>query len=196
MADEKPQLPDRFETERLILRHPVAADADAINAMHDHPAVADGVVSIPYPCPPEHGREWIEGVLKAIDERGAGAWVIEHRADGILIGDLGMSINDRHRRGEIGFLLHPDHWGKGLMTEALVAVLRWAFVERDPPVARVIADYYPSNDASRRACERLGMRREGLMRQHIFKNGEFKDLVRMAVLRDEFLALHAEKGQE
>ena len=116
--------PETLSTERLILRPPSPADASGVLEVHRHPCVAAGVISVPHPCPPDHGETWIAKITAAMEETALRVWLIEDRASGRVIGDCGLDADETHRRGSIGYILHPDHRGRGLMTEALGAVLR------------------------------------------------------------------------
>lgn len=179
--------PETLSTERLILRPPSPADASGVLEVHRHPCVAAGVISVPHPCPPDHGETWIAKITAAMEETALRVWLIEDRASGRVIGDCGLDADETHRRGSIGYILHPDHRGRGLMTEALGAVLRHAFCEREPALERVHADVYPENTPSLALCERLGFSREGVLRAFIRKDGTQRDVVRMSILRSEFV---------
>ena len=188
-GDSRPSPPDVLETERLILRPPRASDADDVFENHRHRAVADGVISVPHPCPADHGAVWIEKILGAISASDLLVWVLECRTTSRVIGDCGLDITPAHRRGSLGYILNPNRQGEGLMTEALVRVLRHAFYDRSPPLERIEADIYPGNEASIRLSDRLGFQREGTLRDFIRKNDEQRDAVRVSILRAEFIDL-------
>jgi ribosomal-protein-alanine N-acetyltransferase len=187
-AGERPEdrATPRLEAERLILRAPAPRDAADVFEVHRHKSVADGVLSIPHPCPGDHGETWIRWVLEESASAGVAVWVIEERRSGRVVGDCGAQIDAKHRVAGIGYILHPDRQGLGLMTEALRALLAWLFGGHEPRVERVYADVFPENARSHTLCERLGMRREGVLRGSIRKNEVQRDAVRWAILRDEF----------
>lgn len=87
-------------------------------------------------------------------------WAAELKAVHALIGYVGLAIPTWLPQVlpavEVGWRLHPDHWGKGLATEGGRASLRHGFVELH--LDRIIGIYHPSNVASRRVMEKLGMR--------------------------------------
>ncbi len=176
----------RLETDRLILRGPLPADADDVYETHRHKSVADGVISIPHPCPPDHGEAWIRWVLEEAPAASLHIWVLEDRGSGRVVGDCGAQIDLKHRVAGVGYLLHPDHRGRGLMTEALRAVFGWLFEAHTPPIERIYADVFPENGPSLRLCDRLGMTREGVLRGSVRKNDRQRDAVRSAILRSEF----------
>lgn len=98
--------------------------------------------------------------------------------DGRCIGKAGV-----WRRPEIGYILHPDHWGRGYATEALRTVIPRAFA-RWPALDRLTAGFDPRNDASRRVLRRLGFRFAGYgMRDFLYGGTELTDTARYVLPR-------------
>ena len=117
-------------------------------------------------------------------------WAIVNNHDHALVGSCGLSsINERHRRAEIGYDLAPDHWGKGIATEAVTRVLQFAFEELG--LNRVEASVMSGNEAAERVLTRLGFQREGVLRQYKVSRGSARDYTLFSLLRDEWLATHA-----
>ena len=86
------------------------------------------------------------------------------RADGLLIGNCGIRINDLAlREANIGYELNPDVWGRGCASEAARAILRFGFAELG--LHRVWAECVAENTASARVLAKLGMRREAHFRE-------------------------------
>lgn len=80
-----------------------------------------------------------------------------------------------------------EHWSKGYATEARMLILYFAFYERG--FNRIWSHILEDNIASQKMCEKCGYKREGILRQSVFKNGEYKNQVVMSVLRHEFDAV-------
>jgi RimJ/RimL family protein N-acetyltransferase len=98
----------------------------------------------------------------------------------------------QHRGGEVGWVLNPDHSGRGYATEAAHAVLHLAFDGLG--LHRVVARVDARNDPSLRLAARLGMRREvHLMANEWFK-GEWSDEIDFALLEDAWEAQHQLAG--
>jgi RimJ/RimL family protein N-acetyltransferase len=111
---------------------------------------------------------------------------IERKADGVLLGECTLfNFHDASRRAEIGYVLGRSHWGMGYMHEALQALLNYAFGQLD--LNRLEADIDPRNTASARSLERLGFRKEGLLRQRWIVAGEVCDTDFYGLLRGEWL---------
>jgi len=177
--------PPDVETERLVLRSLRHDDVDALVEINRHKEVADGVLSIPHPYTRHDAINRLGTLMGANAAGTALTWMIT--LDGEPIGICGFDVNDRHAHGMLGYTVHPGHWGRGYASEAVRGMIRHAFEERSPPMHRLFADHYPENPASGRVCEKAGMTREGLQRGAIRKNEEFRDLVRWAIIRNDWL---------
>ncbi|MGW3010914.1 GNAT family N-acetyltransferase [Streptomyces sp. NPDC001219] len=107
------------------------------------------------------------------------------RDGGALIGDVTFVWTSReHRQGGIGYVFHPGHAGHGYATEASRALLKLGFEELR--LHRIQAELDGRNTASARLLERLGMRREGHLRENEFLDGEWSDEVVYAMLAREW----------
>lgn len=154
--NDAPPLPERIETERLVLRQWTLADADDVL---DYAADPEWSRFLPVPKPYErrHAEEAVASwVLK--DGSTNPDWAIE--IAGRASGGINLRIDHQHRRGELGYALARRHWGNGYMTEAARAVIDAAFATL-PDLARVQAGANARNKASIRVMERLGMTHEG-----------------------------------
>lgn len=110
--------------------------------------------------------------------------------DGRVVGDVLIHLAGPNgvdlRQVEIGWVFAPDVAGNGYATEAARALVRVSFEELG--VHRVWARVEPRNEPSVRLCERLGMRREGVLEQASWFKGEWTDLAFYALLADEYRA--------
>jgi RimJ/RimL family protein N-acetyltransferase len=112
---------------------------------------------------------------------------VELKASGEMIGDaLLVLVSAEHRQGEIGYVFHPDHHGRGYATESAELLLRLAFEEF--ALHRVIARLEPRNEPSVRLLERLGMRREAHFVENELVKGEWQSEFVYALLDREWRA--------
>jgi [ribosomal protein S5]-alanine N-acetyltransferase len=79
----------------------------------------------------------------------------------------------RSKRAAIGYIVHPAHWRQGVATEAVSAMIEFCF--RDLGLHRLQALIHPGNAPSLKLIEKLGFRREGLMRDNLRVAGEWRD---------------------
>lgn len=102
------------------------------------------------------------------------------------IGNISLhDIRWRDRHGEIGILIGDKRSrGKGYGTEAIRLLVEHAFARLN--LNKITCGMVEGNEASLRAFKRLGFKQEGLLRQHYFSNGRYKDCHRLGLLRGEF----------
>jgi RimJ/RimL family protein N-acetyltransferase len=180
-----------IETERLRLRPFEAGDIDDFVAIHTHPDVPR------YLYWGIRTRRELEAVLAgkiermALARRGDSVDVaVVVRASGAIAGSVSLTwIDNEHRQGEIGFILHPAHHGNGYATEAARALLRVGFEELG--LHRIYGRLDGRNTASARVLERLGMRREAQLVENEYVKGEWTDEVIYALLAREWGELTA-----
>ncbi|MDE2362078.1 MAG: GNAT family N-acetyltransferase [Hyphomicrobiales bacterium] len=166
-------------TERLTLRPIAENDAAGLHAAYgdplamrfwDYPAT-DGLEATA-----GHIRRWL-----GHDPHWHGVWAIVTRT-GAFAGMINYHHReDWNRRLELGWILAPAFWRRGVMTEAARGVVDHCFAALD--VHRIEATIDPDNVASRRLAERLGFREEGLMRDRACVEGEFRSLLMYGLVK-------------
>ncbi len=132
-------------TERLRLRRARADDLDALHGVFREPLAMRYWSSPPHKDEAET-RDWLAGMIAA-DPSESSDFVVEY--EGRVIGKAGC-----WRVPEIGYILHPDHWSKGLAREALAAIIPHLF--ETFPIPAILADVDPRNDSSLKLLLRLG----------------------------------------
>jgi len=91
--------------------------------------------------------------------RGFGAWAVERKSDGALVGRVGLSLPEDWPGTEVVWTLAREFWGQGYATEAARASLDYGF--QNCSVSRLISMIDPDNRASQRVAERLGYIKRG-----------------------------------
>jgi RimJ/RimL family protein N-acetyltransferase len=179
----EPPLP--LETSRLQLRHLVPADLAAVHAIESRPEVTRWLYW--EPRTEAEVREALERrIARARDAPQTGVTIAaEILATGQLVGHISLTV-EPDRQGEIGFLFHPDHQGRGYATEAGAGVLQLAFEAYD--LHRVCGRLEARNAASARVLEKLGMRREAHLIENEWVKGEWQSELVYALLAREWRA--------
>jgi [ribosomal protein S5]-alanine N-acetyltransferase len=174
----------QLRTERLLLRPFTLADAPNVQQLAGSKAIADTTLHIPYPYPDGQAERWISAHAPRFrDGRGA-IFAITLPEDGLAIGSIGLVVVPDYQRAGMGYWLGQSYWGLGYMTEAARKCLHYGFTELG--LNRICADYFSRNPASGRVMEKIGMRYEGTLRQHVVKWGKFEDLKMYGILKSEF----------
>ena len=172
-----------LKTERLILRPMRMRDAEDLFAYAQDPEVSRHVLWDTHETP-RQTRSALRSALRQYRSGAPGSFAIERRSDRRMIGTIGfMWINCDHRSAEVGYSLARDCWNQGYATEALGAVLRFAF--RTLKLNRVEAMHEVDNPASGRVMEKCGMTCEGTLRSRVYNKDHFSDVRLYAILRDD-----------
>jgi RimJ/RimL family protein N-acetyltransferase len=172
-----------LETDRLRLRPFRQSDAPDILRLVGDREVAATTLRIPHPYEEGMAEAWL-AVQEEELEQGRGVhFAILRRSDEAFVGAIGLSLQSEHARAELGYWIGRPYWHQGYATEAAAAVIRYGFDVLG--LNRILAHHMARNPASGRVMQKLGMQREGLLRQHVWKWGQFEDVVVYAILREE-----------
>ena len=141
-----------IETERLILRTVTVEDAEAIFKWASDPEVNKFMI---YPLHPdiEVTREWLKSRdIDGTDEFDLGFVLKE---TGELIGQGGLCYHEDLDVWAVGYNLRKDYWGRGLVPEAIKAIID--FVDKEKGIRAIVGEFAKDNSKSRRVMEKLGM---------------------------------------
>jgi len=152
--------PESFTTQRLFLRKPCAEDAPLIFAAYaQDPEVTRYLTFRPHRDLPE-AHQAVERFLESWRTAKSYAWLIFRREDETLVG----AIYARENQGiNLGYLIARPFWRQGFMSEAVGAIVEWAFAQ--PGIFRVWAVCDVDNESSAALLERSGFRCEGILRK-------------------------------
>ena len=142
-----------IELARLRLRPFRSADVDAVVAGLNDWAVAQWVISPPYPYRHEDFQRYAQMVGDDHANECPLQFAVARRASDELVGSVGVALKPG-RIGELGYWFSRSHWGQGFATEASLAVIAQAMRHRD--VSRLFATIDPQNEPSRRVLAKIG----------------------------------------
>ena len=174
----------RLETARLVLREIIPTDAgDLFHIFSDEEAMRY------WSFRPYTSVDQARGLIERIAEAtlaGAGIhWAITLRGDERLVGKCGYNEwRKTHRRGDISYIVAREQRGKGIVSEALGAMLDYGFDHMN--LHSVEAGVTPGNDASTRMLQRLGFRLEGHLRENFLTDRGFVDSLIYSLLRSDW----------
>lgn len=175
-------LPKEIHTDRLILRPFTLRDAADVFAYATNPEWGR-FLPVPDPYTFSDAETFIAQRLLQNPNK-ARAWAIEYA--GTVIGCVEMHLKtDQQEIGEMHWSISHEYWGKGFMTEAAAAVRNTTF-STFANCHRIYAQALPENIGSWRVMEKIGMQREGTLRQVFPQKGNWVDLVTYGILRPEW----------
>jgi len=168
----------KLETERLILRPLTVNDFEAVHSWGSNP------INTRYmawgPNSEEQTREFLKSVKPGRD------FAVVLKESGKVIGSCGIYPDNENNNGELGWILHIDHWKHGYGTELGGELIRYGF--EDLKLHRIFAPCAAANYGSYRVMERNGMRREALRIKAFWArvDKEWIDGTEYAILAEEY----------
>ncbi len=175
----------KLETERLLLRRMRPDDAEDMFAYASDPEVTRYVLWDTHRSV-EDSRAFLRFATEGYERGDFGGWGLVLKASGAFIGTCGMEADyaREHSRAELGYVLAREHWGRGLMPEAVRRVIRFCFGWMD--LNRVEARCIAENTASARVMEKAGMTYEGTLREREYIKGAYRDMKLYSILKREY----------
>ncbi|MCM3602797.1 GNAT family N-acetyltransferase [Robertmurraya korlensis] len=170
-----------LETERLVLREISKEDAEAIFACFSNVNVTryygqDTLENI------EQAEAFVNFFANSFKENRGIRWGIELKGTQGLIGTIGFNAwSPKHKRAEIGYEVHPNHWRKGYTFEAISKVIEHGFDEFG--LTRIGAVVFTDNEASNKLLTKMGFLKEGVLRDYMYQNGEAYDTYVYSLLK-------------
>jgi len=179
-----------LRSSRLLLRPLAMDDVPGLLSYRSLPEVCRYVPFNPMDTETLHQRlrdSWNRRRLEA--EGQAIVLGIELTSTGSLIGDVLLSwTSERHRSGEIGYVLNPAYFGQGFATEAAHRLLHYAF--DDLQLHRIVARVILGNHSSVKVAMKLGMRQEAHLVENEWFKGRWIDELDFALLESEWRNSH------
>jgi RimJ/RimL family protein N-acetyltransferase len=157
-------------------------DAPAVVAACQDPAISYWIPWVPSLYAKEDAERFLRGCLESGDERWP--FAIEDAETGELLGSIDMYLNGERYRGHIGYWVAEPARRRGVGTRALRTLVAWGLETLDLQRVELITD--PENIASQSVAEKVGFRREGVLRAHLrHPDGRRRDSVMFSLLPGE-----------
>lgn len=101
-----------------------------------------------------------------------------------VIGSIQLEHDMNNRSGEIEFVIHPDYWGNGIATDVANTMIKYGF--KVLKLNRIWAQTHINNTASEIVLQKLDMKHEGILRQNVLLDDEYRDTLLYSILKEEF----------
>lgn len=179
-----------IKTSRLVLNEAVADDATAIFNMFSDPDVVE-FYDFEVFKDQQQALKLIESDHKGFLDNQSLRWAIREKDTGLFIGGCGINRFISHNHvAVISYEFCKSSWGKGFATEAVNAMIKFAFSDQSPQlVNRIEANTMLGNDGSEGMLKKLGFEFEGVMREYGFWKGQYHDLKLFALIKRDFQTL-------
>lgn len=171
-----------LETDRLVLREITKEDAEGIFDCFSNDKVTrfygqETLESI------EQAERFVDFFSKNYNEKKGIRWGIERKGTKGIIGTIGFNAwFPKHKRAEIGYEIHPEHWRKGYTSEAVSKVLSYGFDLMS--LTRIGAVVFIDNEASNNLLLKIGFQKEGVLRDYMYQNGVAHDTYVYSLLKN------------
>ncbi len=171
----------QIETNNLVLREMELSDAEAIFQIYADNDVTK-YIDLETATDLAQAKFLVNRRVELFRSGQRIRWEIARKDDNIIIGSCGFTQWDKNfYRAEIGYELAKKHWRKGIMTEALEAVIYFGFQRME--LNRIEALVMLENIASMTLLEKLGFQEEGILREYGYWKGKFHDLKMFSILK-------------
>jgi len=176
---------EQIRTARLILRKQRIEDVpDYFERIGSRPEVTAGMLWEPH-RELSDSRASVEKALRRYESGRCYRWAMDLPGVG-LIGIIELlSFDEISDSCSFAYMLCPEYWGKGYGTEALKAVLEFAFMKLE--VSQVIVDHFITNPASGAVMRKAGMTYQGILSEKYEKQGKKLDAAQYALTKEDFL---------
>ena len=174
-----------LRTSQLLLRPFVLEDAAVVQRLAGAYEVASSTLNMPHPYEDGMAESWIGAHEDAWEAKDSIVLAMASEDEGV-VGAISLHLNDKHRRGELGYWVGLPFWNRGYATEASSAVIDFGLDVLE--LNRIQAQHFVGNPASGRVMQKVGMEYEGTRRQHVRRLGRFEDLAVYSILSSDRLA--------
>ena len=162
-----------LETPRLYLKQITEVDTNDLFALRSNMMVMK-YVKKPLAKSVEDIQELLKKINDNLQNNNGINWGITIKNNPQLIGVIGYHrIEKEHYRAEIGYMLHPDYWNKGIMNEAIKSVINFGFIQMK--LHSIEASIDPDNFVSGKILMNHGFVKEAYFKENFFFEGEFLD---------------------
>src|SRR5258707_6553307 len=179
-----------LETQRLVLRELRPEDAEILFRFYSDEEV------MRYYDTPMNRLEQVQRSIAAhrsrFENNEAIRWGITIKGTKDIVGNCGFYRDSYSQYALLSYVLARPYWGKGLMTEALRAIIAFGFDHYQ--LHRIEAHVVVSNQASLRVLQKLGFKKEGFLRERFYENNHFHPECVFALLNTDREVLHLKRG--
>ncbi len=167
-----------IETERLLLRKFVLDDSDDLTKICNNYNIYKYTMNLPYPYEKQNAIDFINFLSENPDNN---IFAITDKNTGTLYGNVSIGLK-KHGKGEIGYFVGEEYWGKGIATEATKAIIEYGFNHLN--LHKIYARHLEENKASGRVMQKTGMFYEGTFKDEVFKENRYQNVAFYGIIKE------------
>lgn len=172
-----------LETNRLYLQPFNKKDATRIRDLANNKELAS-ILGLPHPYKLENAEDWIEIQPEQIKDGVEYPLSIVSKEINEIIGTITIRIDKNNNKGELGYWIGIDYWGNGFATEAVNKMIEFGF--DDLNLNKIWASVLSRNKASSVVLEKVGLQKEGTLRQNRLLHNKYEDIDVYGLLQIEY----------
>jgi RimJ/RimL family protein N-acetyltransferase len=175
-------------TKHLLLRKLVMEDKASLIQYCHNEKIADQFLNIPYPYEEDAALARMNFVWNGFEKKERFVFAITLKDKNELIGEIGLHLDNSNDSAQFGYWLAEPFWGKGLITEALAAILKYGFETLG--LNKIFATHYLTNLASEKVMLKNNMIKEAILKDHFKINGAYRTVNQYRLTKQEYELLH------
>ncbi len=176
----------QLESERLLLNSLSYKDIPKIIEYAANPKISENVINIPFPYFEQDAVFWINSANQDLKTGEAYKFAIRLKDDKNLefMGGIGLLVDKKHNRAELGYWIAEPFWSKGFMSEAVEKILEFGFETVE--LNKIIANHFLTNPASGKVMIKNKMIKEAEIKEHFKKGDTYLDIIQYRLTRKEY----------
>ncbi|MGB5820687.1 MAG: GNAT family protein [Saonia sp.] len=174
----------KIETERLFLTELTSKDIPEIVKHASNKNISDFTLNLPFPYSEKDAIFWINLANQGFKNRTDIIFGIRLKPENKFIGGIGLTVERKFNRAEIGYWIAEPYWRKGYATEATKSIIQYGFENLD--LNKFTSSHLAKNPASGKVMKNSGMTKEGELKEHILKQSEYHDLILYGLTKKDY----------
>ncbi len=182
----KEEFPELY-TRRLYLGEIINKDIPDIVKYANNKNIAENTINMPSPYSIDDALVWMKMQRKGFETKKQMIFSIKKRDDDAFIGGVSLDVDFQHYKAEMGYWIAEPYWNNGFASEACNEILSYGFYRMD--LNKIFATHFLFNGASEKVLQKIGMTKEALFKQHVFKEDRFFDVNQYRILREDRIGI-------
>jgi RimJ/RimL family protein N-acetyltransferase len=174
----------KLETERLFLTELEAGDIPQIVEYAANKSISEYTLNLPHPYSEKDAVYWINLSNQGLKNRTNYIFAIRLKSSNEFIGGIGLTVEQKFFRAEIGYWIAEPFWNKGYATEATKSIIEFGFNRLE--LNKLTSSHLEKNPASGKVMVKCGMTKEGELKEHVCKNTVFHTLILYGLTKSEY----------
>lgn len=166
-----------IKNENIVLRPISKADTSFILKIRNDISIANNFFSDPPLYDFKH-EEWLKNLKNSL------YFVIYYMDNKCGLINI-SNIDYKNQKAEYGIVLKDECSGKGIAYNASILLIKYVFLNLN--IRKIYLEVFSDNIKAIKLYKKLGFKEEGIFKNEIFKNGKYKDVIRMAIFKKEWL---------